>query len=128
MQQIAVSPRSAALLSRKEQRIRGFFRLDDAQVDEVIQRRRGTPQVFVSSIHSTGTARANFEVVCRGRFYNIPALSAFDGVFDNHVVLRILGSYNSGAHAQSNSCAAQGGKSVQPLHTFPFLCLTRSAE
>ena len=39
---------------------------------------------FVSSVHSTGTARADFKVVCRGRFYNIPALSAFDGVFDNH--------------------------------------------
>lgn len=32
----------------------------------------------MSSVHSTGTARADFEVVCRGRFYNIPALSAFE--------------------------------------------------
>ena len=37
IQQIAASPRSAALLSRKEQRVGGFFQLDNTQVDKVIQ-------------------------------------------------------------------------------------------
>ena len=37
IQQIAASPRSAALLSRKEQRFGGFFQLDNTQVDEVVQ-------------------------------------------------------------------------------------------
>ena len=87
MQQIAVSPRSAALLSRKEQRIRGFFRLDDAQVDEVIQRRRGTPQVIVTAVHSAGAARAGLEIVWGNRLNDLSAFPAFDSVSDNHIFL-----------------------------------------